>query len=100
MNPECPEGHLRLQFQRQAEGYRAVITILMKGGPVSRDEKSRRLSGFVLAVFLVFPVAGVACEGEAEIEQPGGENEDGGDNGDGAEIDVDTDGGNGEDGGG
>jgi hypothetical protein len=50
----------------------------------------------VLAVFLVFPVAGVACEGEAEIEQPGGENEDRGDNGGGAEIDVDTDGGNGE----
>jgi hypothetical protein len=67
----------------------------MTGEPKSRDEKSRRLSGWVLAVFLALPVAGVACEGEAEIEQPDGRNEDGGDDGDGAGIDVDTDGDNG-----
>jgi hypothetical protein len=74
----------------------------MTGGPMSRDDKSRWLSGWVLAVFLALPVAGVACEGEAEIEQPDGQNGDGGDDGGGAEIDVDTDGdnGEGEDGGG
>jgi hypothetical protein len=63
---------------------------------VSRDEKSRWLSRLVVAGFLAFPVAGVACEGEAEIDQPGGENGDGGGNGGGAEVEVDTDGGNGE----
>jgi hypothetical protein len=63
---------------------------------VFRYEESGWVSGWILTIFLVFPVAGVACEGEAEIEQPGGDNEDGGDDGDGAEIDVDTDGGNGE----
>ena len=63
---------------------------------MSRDKGSRWLSRWILAAFLALPVAGVACEGEAEIEQPDGQNEDGGDDGGGAEIDVDTDGDNGE----